>query len=129
MMNKSFLLAALAVMLVATSEAFSSAFVGRQQQQNRLVSSSRTSSLQMAVVDIDSESAFDDKIKAAGKSLVVVDYSTTWCGPVSQEKERPSWKNSTQLAIIAPANIRRSVSLSLFAFYLSPTLTRAHYIV
>jgi thiol:disulfide interchange protein len=86
MMNNSFLLAALALMLVATSEAFSSAFVGRQQQQHRLVSS-RTSSLQMAVVDIDSESAFDDKIKSAGKSLVVVDYSTTWCGPVSQEKE------------------------------------------
>jgi thiol:disulfide interchange protein len=85
MMNKSFLLAALAVMLVATSEAFSSAFVGRQQQQHRLVSS-RTSSLQMAVKDIDSESAFDDTIKSAGKSLVVVDYSTTWCGPVSQVK-------------------------------------------
>jgi thiol:disulfide interchange protein len=85
MMNKSILLAALAVMLVATAEAFSSAFVGRQQQQRRLVSS-RTSSLQMAVKDIDSENAFDDTIKSAGKSLVVVDYSTTWCGPVSQEK-------------------------------------------
>jgi hypothetical protein len=96
MMNKSFLLAALAVMLVATSEAFSSAFVGRQQQQHRLVSS-RTS-LQMAVVDIDSESAFDDKIKSAGKSLVVVDYSTTWCGPVSQEKEILSWKTSSYSA-------------------------------
>jgi thioredoxin 1 len=82
MMNKSFLLAALAVMLVATSEAFSTAFVGRQQLQNRLVSASRTSSpLQMAVVDIASESSFDEKIKSAGKSLVVIDYSTTWCGP------------------------------------------------
>jgi thioredoxin 1 len=79
MMNKSFLLAALALMLVATSEAFSTAFVGRQQQQHRLVSP-RTSPLQ-AVVDIDSESSFDDKIKSAGKSLVIIDYSTTWCGP------------------------------------------------
>jgi hypothetical protein len=32
----------------------------------------------MAVVDIDSEAAFDKTIKSAGDSLVVVDYSTTW---------------------------------------------------
>jgi thioredoxin 1 len=80
MMNKSFLLATLAVMLVATSEAFSTAFVGRQMQQK--VSASRTtSSLQMAVVDITSEGSFDDTIKSAGSSLVIIDYSTTWCGP------------------------------------------------
>jgi hypothetical protein len=101
MMNKSFLLAALAVMLVATSEAFSSAFVGRQQQQHRLVSS-RTSSLQMAVVDIDSEGAFDDKIKSAGEALVVVDYSTTWCGPVSQDKEILNWKTSYSACYYRP---------------------------
>lgn len=35
----------------------------------------------MAVVDIDGETAFDKTIKSAGSSLVVVDYSTTWCGP------------------------------------------------
>jgi thioredoxin 1 len=34
-----------------------------------------------AVVDIGSESAFDQTIASAGGSLVVVDYSTTWCGP------------------------------------------------
>jgi thioredoxin 1 len=34
-----------------------------------------------AVVDIDSEAAFDKTIKSAGGSLVIVDYSTTWCGP------------------------------------------------
>ena len=43
-------------------------------------SSSRTTALQ-AVVDIDSESAFDKTVKNAGNSLVIVDYSTTWCGP------------------------------------------------
>lgn len=37
--------------------------------------------MSMAVVDIDSEAAFDKTIKSAGSSLVVVDYSTTWCGP------------------------------------------------
>jgi len=35
----------------------------------------------MAVVDIDSEDGFDSTVKAAGSALVVVDYSTTWCGP------------------------------------------------
>lgn len=35
----------------------------------------------MAVVDIDGEAAFDKTISSAGGSLVVVDYSTTWCGP------------------------------------------------
>ena len=34
-----------------------------------------------AVVDIDGEAAFDQTIKSAGSSLVIVDYSTTWCGP------------------------------------------------
>ena len=41
---------------------------------------SRTGPLQ-AVVDIDSEAAFDKTIQSAGDSLVIVDYSTTWCGP------------------------------------------------
>ena len=35
----------------------------------------------MAVIDVDSEKAFDDKISSAGDSLVIIDYSTTWCGP------------------------------------------------
>ena len=44
--------------------------------------SSRTATpMSMAVVDIDGEAAFDKTIKSAGSSLVVVDYSTTWCGP------------------------------------------------
>lgn len=34
-----------------------------------------------AVTDIGSEAAFDKTIKNAGGSLVIVDYSTTWCGP------------------------------------------------
>jgi thiol-disulfide isomerase/thioredoxin len=35
----------------------------------------------MRVVDLDSEALFDNTIKSAGDSLVVIDYSTTWCGP------------------------------------------------
>ena len=32
----------------------------------------------MAVIDINEEGSFDNTIKNAGSSLVVVDYSTTW---------------------------------------------------
>ena len=35
----------------------------------------------MAVADISNESEFDAKISGSGDALVVVDYSTTWCGP------------------------------------------------
>jgi len=35
----------------------------------------------MRVVDIGSEAAFDKTISGAGDALVVIDYSTTWCGP------------------------------------------------
>jgi thiol-disulfide isomerase/thioredoxin len=73
-MNR-FLLIALA--LVGYVGALSTSFIGSTR-----ISMPRTcSSLQMKVVDIDSEAAFDKTIKSAGESLVVVDYSTTWCGP------------------------------------------------
>lgn len=35
----------------------------------------------MAVLDVDSEAEFDKKISSAGDALVIIDYSTTWCGP------------------------------------------------
>jgi thioredoxin 1 len=35
----------------------------------------------MAVGDVTSEAEFDKQIAGAGGKLVVVDYSTTWCGP------------------------------------------------
>lgn len=35
----------------------------------------------MAVLDVDSEAEFDKKITNSGSKLVVIDYSTTWCGP------------------------------------------------
>jgi thioredoxin 1 len=43
--------------------------------------SARRVTSQMAVADVDSEAAFDKTVKGAGASLVVIDYSTTWCGP------------------------------------------------
>jgi thioredoxin 1 len=35
----------------------------------------------MAAIDVASEAEFDAKISGAGDKLVVIDYSTTWCGP------------------------------------------------
>jgi thiol-disulfide isomerase/thioredoxin len=35
----------------------------------------------MVVIDISSADEFDEALKTAGDSLVVVDYSTSWCGP------------------------------------------------
>lgn len=70
-------------LLLAVSIAIAGAFsppvpiVGSRSKS----SFSRTPTLLQAVVDVDSEAAFDNTIKSAGGSLVVVDYSTTWCGP------------------------------------------------
>jgi len=72
MFSKSF-----ALLLVAAIAFSAEAFAPSRPSHNFI--SSRTA-LQ-AVVDIDSEAAFDQTIKNAGSSLVVVDYSTTWCGP------------------------------------------------
>jgi len=75
-MSKTFLLAAVLAIVVSTSSAFSTgtaAFVARASRGSR-------TDLQ-AVVDVDNEKSFDKTIKNAGDSLVVIDYSTTWCGP------------------------------------------------
>jgi len=41
----------------------------------------RCASPRAAVVDISSTEEFDAALKEAGDTLVVVDYSTSWCGP------------------------------------------------
>ena len=43
----------------------------------KLVSTSKL----YAVKDVASEPVFDDAVASAGDALVIVDYSTTWCGP------------------------------------------------
>lgn len=69
---------------MASVNAFTTTFFGSSSVASRPAFSS--SSLTMRVVDIDSEAAFDKTIASAGSSLVVVDYSTTWCGPCKGEK-------------------------------------------
>ena len=72
---KSFVVATL-LTLVTAATAFTSPAVTVSLQQR----AARTSSL-AAVIDIGSEDAFDKTIKKAGGGVVVIDYSTTWCGP------------------------------------------------
>jgi thioredoxin 1 len=84
MMSKNVLLLALLALatMIHSSQAFSNhqaAFV-RHTTTSRAAASSSSSSLH-AVKDINSEPAFDGAVKNAGSKLVVVDYSTTWCGP------------------------------------------------
>jgi thioredoxin 1 len=70
MINRTVKSLLLAVVAILSADAFAPSNV-----------SSRRMTSMMAVVDIDGETAFDNTIKSAGSSLVVVDYSTTWCGP------------------------------------------------
>uniref|UniRef100_A0A6U0KDA1 Thioredoxin domain-containing protein n=1 Tax=Minutocellus polymorphus TaxID=265543 RepID=A0A6U0KDA1_9STRA len=72
------LIAAAAAVAAPSATAFSSsAFMGSRMAATAPASSA----LSMRVVDIDSPDAFDKTIESAGGALVVVDYSTTWCGP------------------------------------------------
>mmetsp|Transcript_10449 Transcript_10449/g.24851 ORF Transcript_10449/g.24851 Transcript_10449/m.24851 type:complete len:149 (-) Transcript_10449:301-747(-) len=73
---KNFFLLTLAVAALFSADAFTSTTL----QSSTRASSCPNSSLK-AVVDIDGEAAFDKTISNSGGSLVVVDYSTTWCGP------------------------------------------------
>jgi len=64
---------------ISSATAFSTAFLGSSRVAHS--PSAFSHGLAMRVVDIDSEAAFDKTVSSAGTSLVVVDYSTTWCGP------------------------------------------------
>ena len=78
-MHSLSLIAAAAAVAAPSATAFStSAFMGSRMAATAPASSS---ALSMRVVEIDSPDAFDKTIESAGGALVVVDYSTTWCGP------------------------------------------------
>ena len=75
--------------------AFSTTFLGSSRVAHSR-SASPASALSMRVVEIDSATAFDNTISSAGDALVIVDYSTTWCGPCKGEFRQSttffSWK-------------------------------------
>ena len=81
-----FLLAA-----ISSATAFSTAFLGSSRVAHSR--SAFSNGLTMRVVDIDSEDAFDKTISSAGSSLVVVDYSTTWCGPCKGKYNKHKYKH------------------------------------
>ena len=74
-MTRSLLIVAVAAMAVTAANAF---VAPPSVQAAAAVPTSRPL---MAVLDVDSEAEFDKKITSAGSKLVVIDYSTTWCGP------------------------------------------------
>lgn len=58
-----------------------SAAIGSAVRRHTAARQSAAQGLRMAVIEIDSEEALDKTVSSAGTGLVVVDYSTTWCGP------------------------------------------------
>ena len=70
----------LALAFIGAAAAFSAPMrVGGAVRQYAAVR--RESHLSMAVIDIASTEEFNRALESAGESLVVVDYSTSWCGP------------------------------------------------
>ena len=65
------------VAMTATTNAFSPSIPAPV----RTATNNAASRHLMAVLDVDSEAEFDKKISSAGDALVIIDYSTTWCGP------------------------------------------------
>ena len=80
MMTRVALVLSVAAAAMSSAAAFSTTFLGTTHVSvaRRTVA---PNALSMRVVDIDSPDAFDKTIQSAGPALVVVDYSTTWCGP------------------------------------------------
>jgi thiol-disulfide isomerase/thioredoxin len=72
-------------LMIALGDAFSSpcAFFSlhRSARLERNSYYARNPIIVMAVSDVSNEESFDTIIKDAKGSLVVIDYSTTWCGP------------------------------------------------
>mmetsp|Transcript_3308 Transcript_3308/g.4637 ORF Transcript_3308/g.4637 Transcript_3308/m.4637 type:complete len:156 (+) Transcript_3308:177-644(+) len=63
------------------TNAFSTTFLGKAPMSISRPARKISNGITMKVVDIDSEAAFDKTVSSSGDTLVVVDYSTTWCGP------------------------------------------------
>lgn len=71
-------------LMIALGDAFSSPRAFWLHPGARLERNSnyaRNTIIVMAVSDVSNEASFDTIIKDAKDSLVVIDYSTTWCGP------------------------------------------------
>jgi thioredoxin 1 len=67
--------------LSATDAFVPSSSSSARQRAIRVVGVVPTTTQLQAVIEIGSEADFDKTIKDSGSALVIVDYSTTWCGP------------------------------------------------
>ena len=76
MVRSTILTTAVAAIAVISTSAFTSP----PSISTTVTRSSSTRPL-LAVLDVDNEAEFDKQVSGAGDSLVVIDYSTTWCGP------------------------------------------------
>jgi thioredoxin 1 len=74
---------ALVALCLGSAHAFmhASSFTASTQALRQCSRSSAAAGPRMAVLEIGSEEDLDKTLAEAAGSLVVVDYSTTWCGP------------------------------------------------
>ena len=83
--HRQLVFVAVLVALAARASAFTTPFLGSPRSLVKSCSSRAIAggvgTMSMRVVEVNNEEAFDATLKQAGSSLVVVDYSTTWCGP------------------------------------------------
>jgi thioredoxin 1 len=66
---------------LTATDAFVPSSSSARQRAIRVVGVVPTTTQLQAVIEIGSEADFDKTIKDSGSALVIVDYSTTWCGP------------------------------------------------
>ena len=80
------------------------------------------------VIDISSAAEFDEALKTAGDSLVVVDYSTSWCGPckIIAPKFDEFSEKYTNVAFLKVSNTHTQLLRRKLVVALSPASRRAH---
>ena len=69
------------VLLVGCADAFGVASTSLVRSRVASRPARNTRRIDAVVIDISSTDEFNDALDGAGDSLVVIDYSTSWCGP------------------------------------------------
>lgn len=110
-LNLGFFLVVVLLSALSSVRAFSSTtpFLGSSRVAHARSVVNPASAMSMRVVDIGSVDAFDTTLSSAGSSLVIVDYSTTWCGPCKViapkfEEFSDKYPDAVFLKVIGDAN-------------------------
>ena len=69
------------ILLLACATACQGVSVGAAPLRPPLAAIRRSPAVTAVVLDVSSTEEFEKALESAGDSLVVVDYSTSWCGP------------------------------------------------